>query len=60
VLIAYAAARAMGSMLFGVPPTDPLTFAAAAGVCFVTVAVGCARPAWRAAHIDPLTALKSE
>ena len=60
VLIAYAAARAMSSMLFGVPPTDPLTFAAAAGVCFVTVAVGCARPAWRAAHIDPLTALKAE
>jgi ABC-type antimicrobial peptide transport system permease subunit len=60
MLIAYAAARAMSSMLFGVPPSDPLTFAAASVVCFLTVAVGCARPAWRAAHIDPITALKSE
>lgn len=60
VLIAYAAARAMSSMLFGVPPGDPLTFAAVAVVCFVTVAAGCARPAWRAAHIDPITALRAE
>jgi putative ABC transport system permease protein len=60
MLIAYAAARAMSSMLFGVPPSDPLTFAAASVVCFLTVAVGCARPAWRAAHIDPITALKAE
>lgn len=60
VLIAYSAARAMSSMLFGVPPSDPVTFAAAAIVCFVTAAVGCARPAWRAAHIDPITALRAE
>jgi putative ABC transport system permease protein len=60
VLIAYLAARAMGSMLFGVPPGDPVTFGAVALLCFATVAAGCARPAWRAAHIDPITALRAE
>jgi ABC-type lipoprotein release transport system permease subunit len=50
----------MGSMLFGVPPGDPVTFGAVALLCFATVAAGCARPAWRAAHIDPITALRAE
>ena len=60
VLIAYAAARAMSSLLFGVRPNDPVTLIGVAVVCFATVAFGCAKPAWRAAHIDPIAALKSE
>jgi putative ABC transport system permease protein len=60
VLVAYAAGRAMSTLLFGVRPGDPLTVGLVALVCFATVAAACARPAWRAAHIDPITALKAD
>jgi predicted permease len=60
VIVAYAAARAMQSLLFGVRPDDPLTIAAAAGVCFVATVAACVRPAFRAARIDPMAALRSE
>jgi len=58
--LAYAAARGMSALLFGVRPDDPLTLAAAAALCLATAVVGCLRPALRAAHVDPLTALRSE
>jgi predicted permease len=60
VLVAYAAARAMSSLLFGVPAGDPITIGAAALVCFATAAIGCLRPAMRAARIDPISALRSD
>jgi hypothetical protein len=60
VLIAYGAARAMAALLFGVRPDDPLTIAVATGACFVTTVVACARPALRAARIDPMSALRAE
>jgi predicted permease len=60
VAIAYAAARAMGALLFGVRPDDPWTIGVAAVVCFVTAATACARPALRAARIHPMSALRSE
>ena len=60
VLIAYGAARAMAALLFGVRPDDPLTIAVAAGACFITTVVACARPALRAARIDPMSALRAD
>jgi predicted permease len=60
VLIAYGAARAMGALLFGIRPNDPLTIGIAAGACFVMAATACARPALRAARINPLSALRSD
>ncbi|MEX2179566.1 MAG: ABC transporter permease [Gemmatimonadaceae bacterium] len=60
VVIGYLAARAMSSMLFGVSPDDPLTFGVAAAACFVMTALGCVRPAIRAARIAPMTALRSD
>ena len=60
VLIAYAAARAMGALLFGVRPEDPLTIAVAAVACFVTAVAACLRPALRAARIDPISALRAD
>jgi putative ABC transport system permease protein len=59
-LAAYAAARGMSALLFGVPPEDPLTMAAAVGLCLVTAAIGCLRPAIQAARVDPLCALRAE
>ena len=60
VLIAYGAARAMGALLFGVRPDDPLTIGVAAGACLVVAAAACVRPALRAARIDPISALRGE
>jgi putative ABC transport system permease protein len=57
---AFAATRLLGSMLFGVGATDPLTFAAIvlliAGVAFVAAWL----PARRAASVDPVVALRAE
>jgi predicted lysophospholipase L1 biosynthesis ABC-type transport system permease subunit len=60
VPVAYLAARGMGALLGGVRPADPLTIAAAAGLCLVTALAGCLRPAVRAAGVEPVTALRAE
>ena len=59
-LLAYGAARSMAALLAGIRPTDPLTFTAAAVLCFATVIAGCARAAMRAAQADPARALRVE
>jgi putative ABC transport system permease protein len=60
VAVAYAAARGMGALLFGVRPEDPLTLTVAAALCLATAIAGCLRPAMRAARVDPLSALRAE
>jgi len=60
VAVAYAAARGMGALLFGVRPEDPLTIAVAVALCLATAVAGCLRPAMRAVQVDPLTALQAE
>jgi ABC-type antimicrobial peptide transport system permease subunit len=60
IAVAYLAARGMQSLLFGVPPADPLTFSLVALLCFATVVIACLRPAWRAAHIHPISALRAD
>jgi predicted permease len=58
--IAYAAGRAMQSLLAGVQPTDPVTFAAAGVLCVVMTLVGSLLPTLRAARVDPATAFRAE
>jgi putative ABC transport system permease protein len=58
--IAYLAARAMQSLLFGVPAADPLTFLVVALLCFAAVVIACVRPAWRAARIEPIAVLRAD
>ena len=60
VIGAYAAARGMSALLFGVQPGDPLTIVAATVLCLATAVVGAVRPAMRAARVDPMTALRAE
>ncbi len=60
VAVAYATARGMGALLFGVRPEDPLTITVAAALCLATAVAGCLRPAMRAARVDPLSALRAE
>ncbi len=52
--------RYLASMLYEVKPADPLTFAAV-GVLLVNIALSaCILPAWRAARVDPVIALRGE
>jgi predicted permease len=58
--VAYLAARGMRTLLFGVPPEDPVTLSLVAFVGLVTTIAACARPALRAARIQPMAALRSD
>ena len=57
---AYFACRILKTMLFGVAPLDPLTFALAPQLLLLITAAACYLPALRAARIDPAIALRSE
>ena len=52
--------RMLTTMLFGVEPLDPATFAFVAIALVLTAVVAVAVPAWRAARIDPAVALRAE
>ncbi|HEV8147089.1 MAG TPA: ABC transporter permease [Bryobacteraceae bacterium] len=54
------AARALGSLLFGVKPSDPLTLASATVVLIATIMIACYLPARRAARIDPARTLAEQ
>jgi putative ABC transport system permease protein len=57
---AFAVTRVMASMLVGVEPTDPVTFASIA-LLFVVIAAGASWvPAWRASRLDPMDAIREE
>jgi putative ABC transport system permease protein len=60
VSAALALTRAVKSFLFGVAPTDPLTFIAVAGVLTAAAFAACYLPARRAMHVDPVVALRME
>jgi ABC-type antimicrobial peptide transport system permease subunit len=57
--VAVVVARYLESLL-GVPPSDPATLAAVAGVLLATASIAGYLPARRASHIDPLGALRAE
>jgi putative ABC transport system permease protein len=56
---AYAGARYLRTLLFGVEPTDPLTWLAVSSVLMTVALAACAIPARRAMRIDPAITLKS-
>jgi putative ABC transport system permease protein len=60
VLAALALTRVMTTMLVGVTPTDPLTFATLSVLLVVIAAVASWIPARRAAALDPGVALREE
>ncbi|HEX8029800.1 MAG TPA: ABC transporter permease, partial [Vicinamibacterales bacterium] len=52
--------RLMGSVLFGVQPTDPTTLGAVAMTITLVAAGACWLPAWRASRLDPNVVLKAD
>ena len=60
VAVALGLTRAMTSMLIGVTPTDPPTFASIVVAFFLIAALACLFPAHRAARLDPTMALREE
>ncbi len=57
---AFALTRLMGTLLFGVSATDPLTFAGVAMALFAVTAFASYLPARRAATVNPIVALRHE
>jgi predicted permease len=53
-----AVTRLMATLLFGISPADPLTFTAVSVVLVIAAFAATSIPAWRAASIDPVIALR--
>jgi putative ABC transport system permease protein len=60
LVLSAALGRLLVTLLFGVQPLDPRTFAAVTIVVAVTAALSTAAPAWRATRIDPASALRQD
>jgi hypothetical protein len=59
-VLAWSVTRAMGTLLYEVEPTDPLTFALVVGLLAGVTGVACAIPAMRAARVDPMLVLRDQ
>jgi putative ABC transport system permease protein len=57
---AFALQGVMSKLVYGVSPTDPLTFLAVALLLAAVAVLACAIPGFRATRVHPVTALRNE
>jgi putative ABC transport system permease protein len=60
VVLALAATRLVASFLFGLSASDPVTWIGSAGILLGIAMLAAAAPAWRAARMNPMSALREE
>jgi putative ABC transport system permease protein len=60
VALAIIAGRLIASLLYGVVPSDPVVIASVAGVLLAVGALAALGPAWKAARVDPVSALRTD
>jgi putative ABC transport system permease protein len=58
--LAAALTRWLSTLLFGIEPLDPMTFAAVVFLLALTAVAATAGPALRALRVDPATALRGD
>ncbi len=58
--LSAATGRALAGLLYGVTPTDPVSYASVFAVLSVASLVACAVPARHAARVDPVATLRQE
>jgi putative ABC transport system permease protein len=57
---AVLASRAVSTLLFGISQVDPFTYLGVIGLLLGVSVAACSIPAWRAARVDPMVALRYE
>ncbi len=57
---AFAVARVVRGLLFGVGPTDPATLGVVSMVTLVTAVSACCLAARKVTRVDPMVALKAD
>jgi predicted permease len=60
LVLSFAATRALVGLLYGIKPSDPLTFAAVSLFLATVAFLSCYFPARRAASVDPMQSLRAE
>jgi len=58
--VALVLSRVMRALLFGVGPTDPMTYAAVSGALAAVMVLAMYLPARRASRVDPIVALRGD
>ena len=60
VAVSIGITRLMSGLLFGVRPTDPLTFIAVSMVLLAVSLLASSLPAYRASTLDPMKTLRDQ
>jgi ABC-type antimicrobial peptide transport system permease subunit len=60
IVAAIALSRLIESLLYDTKARDPLVLGSVAAVLLLVAIVAAALPAWRAARLDPVRALRAE